>query len=94
MSKIWASRPSCAVRAYRRIRCCCYYKARRPEDRPRLTRDDFAEHVGRMTNHQRSKWGKAGYPGLRHREVEPLWAFVSPPIVIAPEKPKRSRRKA
>ncbi len=43
-----------------------------------LSRDDFAGAVERMINHQRSKWGKAGYPGLRHREIEPLWAFVAP----------------
>ena len=47
--------------------------------RPRLLRDEFAEHVERMTNRQRSRWGRAGYPGVQARDVEPLWAFVPPP---------------
>lgn len=35
----------------------------------------WARFVNRLTNYQRSKWASAGYPGLRHKEVEKLIAF-------------------
>lgn len=54
--------------------------------------DDFTLAVGRMTNRQRSAWAKAGYPGLRNKEVEPLWAFVAPEPVKARPTRKRSKK--
>ncbi len=50
---------------------------------PSPLRDDFAEHVERMTNNQRNRWAKAGYPGKRERNVEKLWEFVPPPLGTA-----------
>lgn len=76
MSKIFASKPSAAVRHARGRRG--WWKARRPEHRPRLLRDEFSQTVERMTNRERSAWGRAGYPGTRDRQLEKLWAFVSP----------------
>lgn len=76
MSKIWASRPSASVRRHRATRGL--WKARRPQDRPQIVRDEFAVTVERMTNRHRTEWARAGYPGVRERQLEKLWAFVSP----------------
>lgn len=38
--------------------------------------DEFAMTVNRMTNRQRHQWAMAGWPGLRHREIEPLMVFL------------------
>lgn len=45
---------------------------------PGPPRSVFQQEVNRMTNRQRTAWARAKYPGLRHREIEPLWAFVPP----------------
>jgi hypothetical protein len=37
--------------------------------------DDFSEELGRLTNWQRNQWARAGYPGIRSREVALVSAF-------------------
>ena len=36
----------------------------------------FRTLVESMTNHERSRWAQAGYPGLRLKEEERLAAFL------------------
>ena len=36
----------------------------------------FRTLVESMTNHGRSRWAQAGYPGLLHKEVEALAGFL------------------
>ena len=33
---------------------------------------EFNDLVNKMTNHERNQWARAGYPGLRRKDVEEL----------------------
>ncbi len=33
---------------------------------------EFGDLVEKMTNHERSLWARAGYPGLAHKEIKAL----------------------
>lgn len=60
-------------------RAVCRHRATYPRERgAKITDDAFRATVERMTNRSRNRWARAGYPGLRHRDVEPLRAFVAP----------------
>jgi hypothetical protein len=56
-----------------------------------IARDEYALTINRMTNRQRNRWARAGYPGQDGRVVDALYAFVPPPKV---DRPKRRARKA
>ena len=40
-------------------------------------RDQFEHLVQAMTNHERSQWARAGYPGLHRRELEQLAPYAA-----------------
>ena len=48
-----------------------HYRERRPEEQRK-----FAALVGKMTNHERNTWARAGYPGLRNKEVAELLPYA------------------
>lgn len=48
-----------------------HYRNCRPEEERR-----FAALVDKMTNHERNTWAKAGYPGLRKKELAELLPFA------------------
>lgn len=50
--------------------------ARKQEAVVEETAQEFNGIVNTMTNYQRSKWGKAGYPGLRQKDVEALTGYM------------------
>lgn len=37
----------------------------------------FNTLVNTMSNHQRNVWAKAGYPGLRHKDIKPMKPFTT-----------------
>lgn len=60
--------------------------------RKRVRADEFSALVARMTNRERHRWARAKYPGLRKREIEPLWQFVSPEQVKKMPRAPKCRR--
>lgn len=32
--------------------------------------------INRMSGFQRNQWARAGYPGLRHHEIDQAWVFA------------------
>lgn len=47
-----------------------------PFPRRRGDRDGFEEAVQKMTNHERNLWARAGYPGLRRRDIDQLRPYA------------------
>lgn len=48
-----------------------------------LTTADFNFVVNVMTNHNRSQWARAGYPGLRKKDPAGPAAFIPAPKLLS-----------
>jgi len=42
-----------------------------------MTGDEFGEIVELMTNRERNRWAKSGYPGLKNRDASKAAPFVN-----------------
>ena len=74
MSKIWASRPSPSVRAYRRVHAGGAPGAPRARQ---VVRSEFTQIVEQMSNRERTKWAQSGSPGLTNQDVVQAASFLA-----------------
>lgn len=71
VNKIWASRPSPAIRRHRAKQPDC------TRVRGRIKIDALRAFVETMTNHERSLWGRQKCPGLRERDAERVGKWLA-----------------
>jgi hypothetical protein len=59
----------------RRIRALACMSHQKNNRRP-CVRDELSSVVERMTNSERNRWARAGYPGLRQRDETQVSVFL------------------
>lgn len=86
VSKIWASRPSPAVKRHRAAKSLTKVQ-------DHTYRTSFGLLVETMSNKQRNSWARAGYPGLRNKEAEAVLPFLPEAARKAHKTPRKRRAK-
>ena len=49
---------------------------------PMLKNANFNDVVNIMSNRSRNQWARAGYPGLKRKDINGPAEFVSPPLLL------------
>ena len=64
-----------AFKAYEDAATLCAKRNKMPKPKALVARSEYQIAVNELTNHQRNRWARAGYPGMKKKDAGPVRAY-------------------